>query len=224
MPTLIDLFCGGGGAGAGYYLAGFDRIIGIDIADHSQSYPGEFIKGDWTEALAFLPGLLERESEPYAIHASPPCQHYSRGAKQRGTTHDWPDLIGDVREALKNIGVPFVIENLPEAPLENPIRLCGSMFGLGSQERQLIRHRDFETNWCLVAPGPCKHDRRRALTVAGHSGGSSTRDGITVPQVWEWKIGMGIDWMRNRRELAEAVPPAYTKWIGKQLLKVMGHA
>jgi len=210
--TLIDLFCGGGGAGAGYYLAGFD-IVGIDITRQPR-YPSEFIQGDWTVGIELAQKWLA-EGRQFAVHASPPCQRYSVASRRWvGTNH--PDLVAPVRAALRGLGVPYVIENVAQAPLIAPIMLCGSMFGLGTKTRQLIRHRLFESNIQLVVPGPCRHDARRALGVYGRPGGSSKRDNIVYTATDSWRVGMGIDWMTGD-ELSQAIPPAYTKWIGKQL-------
>ncbi len=109
-----------------------------------------------------------------------------------------------------------MIENVPEAPLLNPVTLCGSMFGLKSGEYGLRRHRNFESNITFFPPASCNHVGQ-ALPVYGHSGGKSKRDGLSFPGIAAWKEGMGISWM-NGAELAEAIPPAYTEFIGQHLL------
>jgi DNA (cytosine-5)-methyltransferase 1 len=204
---LLDLFCGAGGAGAGYARAGFD-VVGVDIADQP-SYPFEFHQAD---ALDFpLDGFD-------AIHASPPCQRYSALTARWGRQGDHPDLIAVVRERLA--GVPRVIENVPGAPLRDPVRLCGSSFGL-----DVRRHRLFETNWPLRGE-PCDHprqtprfpvpDRRRAgrlSSVVPVYGNPNYAGDVEL-----WRAAMGIAWM-SATELREAIPPAYTEHIGRQLLE-----
>lgn len=212
-PRLLDLFCGAGGAAMGYHRAGFD-VVGVDIEPQPR-FPFEFIQASWDEPLMFLPGLWEREGVPYVIHASPPCQRYSTMTKKWGRSDDHPDLVEPVREHLQLVGAPYVIENVVGAPLLNPIRLCGSSFGL-----PVRRHRLFEMSDPPLLVPPCQHDGP-ALQVNGHPGGSSKRDpNARFGSTEEWKVGMGIDWM-NAPELAEAIPPAYTEWIGRQLIAVL---
>jgi len=214
---LLDLFAGAGGSAAGYVRAGFTDVVGVDIRPQPH-YPYAFIQADWEEAIHVLPGLWEREGVAYAIHASPPCQRYSPMTKKWGRSAEHPDLIGPVREALEAVDVPWVIENVPGSPLQSPVLLCGSMFGLGdSSGRQLRRHRLFESSADLgPPPGPCRH-RGQAVGVYGHPGGSSVRDGIQFAQFGDWRDAMGIDWM-TVPELTEAIPPAYTEWVGSRLL------
>lgn len=213
---ILDLFCGAGGAAMGYHQAGFE-VVGVDIAPQKR-FPFEFIQSDWEAALHTIVDLWERTGEAYAVHASPPCQHYSKMTKKWGTEENHPDLIPPVREALEALGVPYVIENVEGAPLVEPVTLCGTMFNLQSQGYELIRHRIFESNFELRAPGPCNHHADMPkLPVYGHAGGTSTRDGLKFPGTDAWREGMGIDWMVGK-ELAESIPPAFTKWIGQQLL------
>lgn len=204
----------------GYHRAGFD-VVGVDI-NPQPDYPFEFIQADWAEPLSYLPGLWEREGVPFAIHASPPCQAYSTMTKKWGREASHPDLVGPVQMALRELaeeGMPYVIENVPGAPLADPITLCGSMFSLESGDFQLRRHRNFESNLLIFPPGPCAH-RGRALGVYGNPGGSSKRDGIKFAQIADWRIGMGIDWM-SQKALAESIPPAYTEYIGRRVLSAL---
>ena len=213
---LLDLFCGAGGAAMGYHRAGFAEIVGVDINPQPR-YPFEFVQSDWESALATIPGMWG--DEPYAIHASPPCQRYSTMTAKWGRQENHPDLVQPVQEALDAFaedGTPFVIENVSGAPLRNPVMLCGSMFGLGAEGYGLRRHRLFETSFDLWAPSSCAHVGP-ALPVYGHPGGSSKRDGLRFPGISAWRAGMGIDWM-NQHELAESIPPAYTEYIGRYLL------
>lgn len=210
-PMLLDLFSGAGGAAAGYAAAGFE-VVGVDI-ERQPRYPFDFIQADWTESLAILPGVWERDGRPYAIHASPPCQRYSKYTlRHAGRRDQHPDLVDEVREHLALIGVPFVIENVPGAPLSNAVTLCGSSFGLGVR-----RHRLFEVypEPPLLVP-PCVHGAP-VMQVYGNSGGSSTRN----PRARfgtrdQWGAAMGIEWM-TAHELTEAIPPAYTAFLGEHL-------
>lgn len=203
---VLDLFCGAGGASAGYHSLGFE-VTGVDI-NPQPHYPYEFIQSDWEEALWHIVPQWQALGEDYLIHASPPCQRYSTMTKRWDRQDGHPDLIGPVREALQKLGGPYIIENVPGSPLINPTMLCGSMFGL-----RVRRHRMFETNFNLPQL-PCLHSEQGPIVgVYGHSGGSSKRDGLTFHGVAEWKEAMGIDWMTGR-ELAEAIPPAYTQYVG----------
>jgi len=216
VPHLLDLFCGAGGASEGYARAGW-RVVGVDIVPQ-RNYPFEFIEDD---AMLFLQEMAEAVEGGYdtgfnAIHASPPCQRYSTMTRRWGRENDHPDLVPEVRELLQRIGLPYVIENVPGAPLIDPTMLCGSMFGL-----QVRRHRLFETSF-EVPPLECKHrEQGRVVGVYGNSGGSSARDGISFGGVEDWRNAMGIQWMVGR-ELREAIPPAYTEYIGKVMLDARG--
>ena len=201
-PRLLDLFCGAGGSAAGYHLAGFD-VIGIDIKPQPR-YPFTMIVGD-----ALNPPMDLNQFD--AIHASPPCQAFSNARVIHGKKHD--DLLTPTRELLNQSGVPWVIENVPNAPMRPDVILCGSMFGLGSESGGLIRHRWFEfSDPRLVLVQSCQH-RRQTVSVFGHGG--HIYNGVS-----EWRKVMGIDWM-SRDELAQAIPPAYTFFIGKHLIAGM---
>ena len=168
----------------GYHRAGFD-VVGVDIKPQPH-YPFEFVQASWDEALAYLPGLWEREPVDYMVHASPPCQHYSTMTKRWGREDEHPDLVAAVQYALRCLGdeseqmVPYVIENVMGARLDDPMMLCGTMFGLQSQGYGLQRHRQFESNVWLFPPAMCHH-HLPALPVYGHAGGSSKRDGLKFP-------------------------------------------
>jgi len=210
-PKLLDLFSCAGGAATGYHRAGFD-VVGIDI-DPQPNYPFEFHQADALDYVA------EHWREFDAIHASPPCQGYTTLAAVHG--NDWPKLIPETRRLLDATGLPYVIENVQGAPVRRDMTLCGEMFGLG-----VIRHRYFELgNWTGTAPAHKPHRGRVRgwrhgeyfdgpyLAVHGEGGGKGT--------VAEWQRAMGIDWTSVRREIAEAIPPAYTEHIGTQLLAHM---
>jgi DNA (cytosine-5)-methyltransferase 1 len=218
-PRLLDLFCGAGGAASGYHRAGFD-VVGVDIKPQPH-YPFEFIRAD---ALAWLQDACEPEFAPVdfdAIHASPPCQGYTQLAAvntKLGRTRRHAKLVDATRALLMGTGLPYVIENVVGAPLIEPVRICGTSFGL-----PLRRHRLFESNVELEGR-PCEHHR---FTTPKYWTGWRPRGErrlSTCVQVYgnaagkhEWPAAMGIDWMTND-ELREAVPPAYTEHIGAQLM------
>lgn len=210
---LLDLFCGAGGAGMGYHWAGWE-VVGVDL-DAQRDYPFDFVQAD---ALAVLDGETDLDLDGFdAIHASPPCQRYSVATKQHSPS-DHPDLVGPVRERVQRLGVAYIIENVPGAPLLNPIRLCGSSFGLDVQ-----RHRLFESNVPLVAP-PCNHglqtprfprpDKRKKspARVVPVFGSMNYAGDLAV-----WRRAMGMPWVTRSRGLAEAIPPAFTEYLGRQL-------
>lgn len=213
-PLLLDLFCGAGGASKGYHMAGF-RVVGMDIKPQPH-YPFPFYQGNALE-LAGGPGSTFMFEPVAAIHASPPCQRYSKSVS-RANRDNHPDLIAQCRALLKATGLPYVIENVPRAPLENPIQLCGSAFGLPIQ-----RHRLFETNFPIMSPG-CAHgayerkyppawNRTTKLRVLSISGGWTSATDLE-----EHKAAMGVNWEVTPKELSEAIPPAYTQYIGEQLM------
>ena len=188
----------------GYYRAGIDEILGVDIQSQPR-YPFRFIQAD---AMTFSFDGFD------AVHASPPCQRYSVNTKQHKTAENHPDYIATLRARLIHSGLLYVIENVPGAPLQSPIILCGSMFGIS----RLRRHRLFESNVKLTQM-ECQHARQqKCISVAGHPGGSSNRDGKErFGSTADWKKIMGIDWMTGA-ELAQAIPPVYTEFIGRRLL------
>jgi DNA (cytosine-5)-methyltransferase 1 len=201
-PLLLDAFCCQGGASKGYVDAGF-RVIGVDI-DPQPRYPYEFLQMD---ALAALDLLGEHVD---AVHASPPCQGYSNAQRIMGREH--PMLIDAVREKLEVLGKPYVIENVPGAPLKAPIELCGDMFGL-----RTYRHRLFESNAGLVAPMHRPHAVRqikmgRPLRVGDFY--QAVGNFSNVPYV---RADMGVPWM-NRDGIRESIPPAYARYVGAFLL------
>lgn len=204
---MLDLFCGAGGAGMGYHRAGFD-VVGVDIAPQP-NYPFAFHQGNALEVMA-AHGL---EFEFDAIHASPPCQRHSAMTSCRpGLAAEYPDLIGPIRNLLIASGLPWVIENVPGAPLIDPVWLCGQMFGL-----DLYRHRGFESSVNLATPAHPAHVT--PASKAGHwTPGTVMSVAGHVAPMWKAREVMGgIDWM-NRDELGESIPPAYTEFIGAQLL------
>jgi DNA (cytosine-5)-methyltransferase 1 len=205
-PRLLDLFCGPGGAARGYQRAGF-YVVGVDISPQPHYIGDEFIQAD---ALTYPLGSFD------AIHASPPCQDYSKSL--RHLAGGYPRLIGPMRDRLKAAGVPWVIENVAGAPLPvqtdlfgaHGVELCGTMLGL-----EVIRHRLFETSFPVAAPRGCDHSKPtynpyNANSRAQRNGGRD-RDKL-------FNAAMGIDWTSGR-ETTESIPPAYTEYIGRELLK-----
>ncbi len=204
-PRLLDLFCGAGGAAMGYDRAGFE-VVGVDIKPQP-NYPFEFHQAD---AMTYpLDGFG-------AIHASPPCQAYSATRNNWNARSDHPDLLGPVRERLALSGVPWVIENVAGAPMLPLIMLCGSAFGLGIPGYQLRRHRWFETSGVWMMSPPCQH-HGPVIGIYGDHGRDRRRKDGRYFTLDERKQAMGIDWMA-RGELDQAIPPAYTEYIGCQLL------
>lgn len=214
-PLLIDAFCGAGGAGRGYADAGFE-VWGIDIKPQS-SYPYRFFRGDVFEVL---PKLIAKY--PVAVvHASPPCQAYSKLTNlSPHPRSSYPDLVDQTRELLRSTDRPWIMENVELSPLETPTMLCGTMFGLGAsvrgERRELRRHRFFESNQLLYAPGPCQHEHP-VVNVYGNPGGFDRRRGRALASASEWGEAMGIDWMASR-DMAQSVPPIFTRFLGEQLL------
>lgn len=221
MPRLLDLFCGAGGASMGYHRAGFE-VVGVDLNPQPR-YPFEFHQAD---ALAFpLDGFD-------AIHANPPCQGYSRLRHLpwlKGNA--WPLLIEPTRERLRENGAPWVIENVEDAPMPGSVVLCGRMFGL-----PVYRHRRFESSVLIATPEHQRHtqvigrgrrvnDRRKGTLNAGSSAGSWGSGGIITVAGGQFRKAdgeraLGIDWM-TKAQLAQSIPPAYTQFIGEQLMRVL---
>lgn len=208
-PKLLDLFCCAGGAAVGYHRSGF-AVTGVDI-NPQPNYPCNFVQGDALEYLA------AHGHEYDAIHASPPCQASCTLTKGTNKGRQHLNLIPQTREALAGFDVPTVIENVQGSDLRRDLTLCGEMFGL-----RVIRHRYFEVSIPVAAPGHVPHRGR----VAGYRHGSwydgpyfaVYGDGGGKGSVAQWQDAMGIHWTADRRELAEAIPPAYTKFIGDQLM------
>ena len=218
---ILDLFCKAGGAAMGYKQAGFDEIVGVDIIPQP-NYPFDFVCMD---AIEFL--TTQDLSSFDAIHASPPCQAHSKcralsEARNAGKYGDHEDFIARTRELLDEIGKPYIIENVEGAPLKNPISLYGSQFeNLYTQRKRL-----FESNIPLKIPD--KKMERHKTPTAGNgigedgwisicgSGGVRCMNAKQIVLYWGFALG-GIDWM-TRAELAEAIPPKYTEFIGKQLI------
>lgn len=204
----------------GYHQAGFE-VVGLDIALQPH-YPFEFIRGD---ALTYEIDWSEFD----AVHASPPCEPftiYRNVAKNLDEKYE--NLLDAARELVRSSGLPYVIENVERAPMIDPVMLCGSMFD-GNGTNDIRRHRLFETNWGLRRPGPCNHkiwepDRYPGARSVQRGGHYLAPVRATI-EIGSWDIpietqkwAMGIDWEVNFREISEAIPPAYTKYVGEKLM------
>lgn len=218
---ILDLYCGAGGAAMGYHLAGFE-VVGVDI-EEQPNYPFEFFQNDALQHLEDYKDAILEEFD--AIHASPPCQAYSQlGAQQRGRDAKLlhPALIEPTRDIIEATGLPYVIENVVGSPLINPVKLCGSSFNL-----DLRRHRLFETNWNLRGrecdhswqkPRWAPHDKRKKNPMSSVQvyGGPKIKGLERGQEKAIREKAMGISWM-SWYELTQAIPPAYTEFIGLQL-------
>lgn len=223
-PLLLDLFCGAGGAAMGYSRAGFE-VVGVAIKPQPH-YPFDFVQADALSVV--LRGYQYRWKtitgdawEFAAIHASPPCQRWMQAQNFRADREEHPDLITPLRPLLEAIGLPYVIENVPAAPLIDPILLCGSMF---DPPLDVKRHRHFEANWTLEPPDwPCRHrlwlprfparaskGLRRVVSVFGQDS--------PAPLV---RAVMGMPWA-TRLECSQAIPPAYSEFVGGKLMAHLG--
>lgn len=220
MPTILDAFCGVGGASVGYHRAGF-TVVGVDI-NPQKDYPFEFHQGD---AIEFI---REHGHKFDAIAASPPCQANTTLTKGTNKGREYPQLLPQTREAIIATGKPGIIENVAgTGPLmRHDAVLCGEMFGL-----RVIRHRVFEGVNQLFTPRAPEHKPHRGkvagyrhgewhdgpyFAVYGFGGGKGT--------VEQWRDAMGIDWTMVRSSIAQAIPPAYTQHLGTQLINhIEGH-
>lgn len=204
---LLDLFCCAGGAAEGYTQAGF-QVTGVDISPQP-NYQDDFIQAD---VMALTVDFLRSFD---AIHASPPCQHYS---PLNAYNHkDYPDLIEPVRAMLVASGRPYIMENVPQAPLLNPTILCGGMFNL-----RVYRHRGFETSFAASAPEHMPHVAICARNGYLPSDGQNmTVSGGRHSEAWRARaaVEMGLPWTKTIREVCEAIPPAYTKHLGLQMME-----
>lgn len=219
---LLDLFSGAGGAAKGYHNSGwFHDIVGVDH-QRQDNYPYRFIQDD-ALTIAADTEYLQRFD---LIHASPPCQAYSTLRHSPGAG-DYDTLVGLTRLRLEAAGVPYVIENVPGAPLRNPIRLCGSSFELYDHSEgepvELRRHRLFELGrWDVLFVPPCRHEHpvRGVYGDLSRNSRPSTR-GVKAG-IAQAETLMGIDWM-TPKELVQAIPPAYTEWLGRAFFAARQH-
>lgn len=204
-PRALDLFCCAGGASMGLHRAGFD-VTGMDIVPQPR-YPFKFIQGD----------ALAADLTGYDfVWASPPCQRYTRAQNAAKNADAHPDLVAPMREKLEAWGGLWIMENVVGAPLVNPAVLCGLALGL-----QVKRHRLFESNLLLLTPSCPSHDQDYYV-IFGHEV-RNRRHGQAAGRknkIAEGRKAMGIDWM-TRGELSEAIPPAYSEFLGRQILAAL---
>lgn len=217
-PRVLDLFCCAGGAAVGYARAGFD-VTGVDIAPRPR-YPFRFILGDALDAMR------EMCQEHDLVHLSPPCQQHTALTKGTNQGREYVDLIPPARELCLHFGVDWIMENVPGAPLRRDVVLCGEMFYLG-----VLRHRVFETGgwgWDEALRQPA-HPRHRGPVRGWRHG--VYRDGPYIAaygkgggkgNVAEMQAAMDITWTSAHEELTEAIPPAYTEYLGREWLRVSG--
>ena len=241
-PRALDLFCGAGGATAGLQRAGFE-VIGIDHNPRrAKRYCGHFICAD---ALAPPVRLADYD----LIWASPPCQRYTNiWLGQEYMRDRYPNLIPATRALLQSSGVPWVIENVPGAPLRADVVLTGAVFGLDIVRKRLFEVQGFEPPFillqehfqktvsngdlaCVAGQGANNawNVRRKADKRASQAKATKWRH---LPEdlktrlrernsVAGWGEAIGIDWM-TRDELREAVPPAYAEFIARRAIEAMG--
>jgi len=212
-PRVLDLFCCSGGAGMGYWRAGFD-VVGVDITPRPR-YPFRFILGDALDAMR------EMCQDYHLVHASPPCQPHTSLTKGTNQGRTYADFLTEMRELCLWYGVDWVIENVPGAPMRSDLVLCGEQFGL-----DVIRHRHFELGWLGTdTPQQPSHVKHRGPVRGWRHG--VWRDGPYIAaygrgggkgSVPEMQQAMGIDWTDVHEELTEAIPPAYTEWIGRAFI------
>jgi DNA (cytosine-5)-methyltransferase 1 len=203
-PKALDLFCKAGGATKGLQRAGF-YVIGVDIEPQPHYCGDEFIQAD----------AMEVSIEGYDfLWASPPCQdHMQTPHKKHGT--GW--MLPRTRERLQGQPAPWVIENVAGAPLRADFVLCGCMFQLPN----LRRERWFESSWQNLSLVPSHDHRQPCISVVGHGTPSWVRKKLgRCPTIKEYRAAMGIDWM-NRGELSQAIPPAYSEYIGKFAMQAL---
>jgi DNA (cytosine-5)-methyltransferase 1 len=197
MFKILDMFCGIGGSSMGLFQACKDNninasIIGVDIFD-MPDYQFKFIKDDIFNYIEYT----DLNSFNF-IWASPPCQRYSVCKNIKDLTM-YGDFCVDIHNILESSGIPYVIENVPQAPIRKDLLLCGEMFNM-----RIIRHRIFELGtFKIEQPIHKKHKPKGYYTtVAGHMAG-----------IRKYKEVMEIDWSNNWKQLAEAVPPRYARFI-----------
>lgn len=210
-PLVADLFCGAGGAAEGLYAAGF-QVVGIDI-NPQPNYPYQFYQAD----------ALEVDLSMFsAVWASPPCQAYTQlNNRHKDLSDRYPDLVGPIRDRINSYGLPYIIENVPGAPLRDPLTLCGQMFGL-----DVYRHRLFESNNPLQGHPHVKHIGRAAYgripdkskgekyTISGHFGDlPGAKAAMDMSDSWRESM--------TRRELAESIPPVYSEFLAVQLFNMV---
>lgn len=219
-PRVLDLFCGAGGCSVGYHRAGLD-VDGVDIEPHDD-YPFELLVADAMDVLTDT-AYLDRYD---VVHASPPCPRYS-SMTTASSRPNHPDLVPTVLDALRSWGGTWVMENVPGAPMPHAVIVCGAAMGLP----RIRRHRLFDSSEPLFTPGCCCGPGQPVGVYGGKRGWGrdterrpdGTRRGRHAHTHAEASEVMGIDWMTDPGDLSDAIPPAYTEYIGSQLLNHLTH-
>lgn len=195
----------------GYHRAGFE-VVGVDI-NPQPNYPFTFIRGDALEALCQLGNGFD------IIHASPPCQAYTRKAanwgRRRTYFYDHPDLLGLTRDLLIEFGRPWILENVPDSPMIPQLTLCGTMFGL-----RIVKHRWFQSSERLEPP-PAKCDHSDVYNPWQGKGRSAAKHREAQGTPWIPQSGGASRKRGYTGDVFNAIPPAYTEWIGKRLMEAL---
>ncbi len=225
-PRLLDLFCGAGGAAMGYSRAGFE-VVGVDIKPQPD-YPFAFIQKDAIGLLIDWLDPADRALDDFdAIHASPPCQAFT-SLRVMHNAGEHGDLLTPTRALLRETGLPYVIENVPGAPMNGShVTICGTSLGLGvaKHDRELRRHRHFECSFPVLVP-ECAHRRATIGIYGDHARDRRRRPGVRdrgvdFPDSEKLDLGreaMGMPWVTRWKSLSQAIPPAYTEHIGGYLM------
>jgi DNA (cytosine-5)-methyltransferase 1 len=211
-PILLDVCCGAGGITRGFQDAGF-YVVGVDNQPQPRYCGDEFYRDDCIHFLG-----TQDLSRYDAFHASAPCQGFSLASTfHAGTQEKYSNLIPEIRERFQQIGKPYTIENVAGSPLIKALMLCGTMFGLN-----VVRHRYFESNLLIFQPAHYPHAKRTGKPGAVPAPGEYWCVGGHFGQKHNAQAAMGIDWMDTQREIANALPPEYGRYIGSQLLDAIG--
>jgi DNA (cytosine-5)-methyltransferase 1 len=210
----------------GYFLAGW-RVIGVD-KNPQPDYPFEFHQMD----IRDITSRMFRRAQ--AVFGSPPCQVHSpllhAQTRKRGAKQVHVDMIPETRALMEATGLPYVMENVPGAPLIEPVTLCGSMFNLHNGRYELKRHRAFESNWDMGSIPEHSCGNKLAVSVAGGIGNwggkyyaqvpGAKRRGYHVTRQFSNTL-MGTYWINDGRVTSQAIPPVYTAFIGTRLIRTL---
>lgn len=210
-PMAVDLGCGAGGASVGLRRAGFKFVFGIDI-ERQPEYPHDIGNGFnfWRTDATTLGSWLRDGEKVELVWASMPCQAYSWSAKR--WHKKYPELIGPVRKMLLKTGIPFVLENVTGAPIRHDLMLCGCMFGLKVFKRRYFEIHGFQVSQPMHPKHTNSVKHGDMVTTAGHGGHGSAK-------LKDWQNALQIDWIKDKHTLAQAIPPAYSEYIGRQFIE-----